>query len=69
MHGNAHLLDSRFPPKLARVLEQLLESKGVDVRLGQHWDAQEGEGLVWGRQERVRTFRTREGEEVQGASI
>lgn len=64
IHRNTRLLDDRFPKKLSNQLEALCKKNGVELVLGDE-HIQEDD-LVTGKQNGMRTIRTKNGKEIKG---
>ena len=66
IHRQPRLLDDRFPKKLSNQLEAILKKSKVDLVLGDEHIQEDG--LVTGKQDTIRTIRTKNGKEIQGES-
>lgn len=64
IHRQTRLLDDRFPKKLSKQLEALCRKHGVELVLGDE-HIQEAD-LVTGKQDGMRTIRTKNGKEIKG---
>jgi hypothetical protein len=67
IHRQPRLLDDRFPKKLSNQLEAILKKQNVDLVLGDE-HIQEPD-LAIGKQNGMRTIRTKNGKEIQGGSL
>lgn len=67
VHRQPRLLDDRFPIKLSNQLAALLTKTGVELVLGDE-HIQEPD-LVTGKQNGVRTIRTKKGKELPGGFV